>query len=485
VSIGTDGSFTYTPQANYTGTDSFNYTAHLGTASSTATVTIYVQNTTPVAFDDTFYGSFFEGYSLYATDATNFTGSILANDFDLEDRIEIASYSQPLYGTVSIAANGQFTYTPAANFAGVDAFTYSISDGTKTATATVHLQPLVAGVAALGENTLVRASEAQPPSIIPPSDFDIVDVARSAASISHTFARIQAELKAGRLTALANQFVGDKPIQINQDAALWADKDGKVNGSILFGRADAVGDVNDPKPFWEKKDQPFGTVSYDGSQFVGKLSIPRLDDTGKIVEVDTLTLDKTGLNGTLPLSATTRIKFDKGFDSVETGSDKMKYLVDKSGNFQVWRKDPNGNLQLLASAQDGEFKLKTIPFTVSASKTGFTFDSTRYGKISATWQNWANPTKVGVTINLGRDRKIELGYDYTQGPVQKTISAVLNTPTLNFGFNFSQGKVTFSGSYNWPGNTAPYSAFGFANVQLTLDQVNKKSSVTFNFSVNW
>ena len=51
-----DGSFTYTPAANFNGTDSFTYTASDGTAvSSVATVTITVTgvNDAPVAVNDT------------------------------------------------------------------------------------------------------------------------------------------------------------------------------------------------------------------------------------------------------------------------------------------------------------------------------------------------------------------------------------------------------------------------------------------------
>jgi hypothetical protein len=42
-------------------------------------------------------------------------------------------------GSVTLAANGTFTYTPAANFNGSDSFSYTITDGTLTSTATVTL----------------------------------------------------------------------------------------------------------------------------------------------------------------------------------------------------------------------------------------------------------------------------------------------------------------------------------------------------------
>ena len=38
--------------------------------------------------------------------------------------------SGPSHGTLTLNANGSFTYTPAANFNGSDSFTYRASDGT-------------------------------------------------------------------------------------------------------------------------------------------------------------------------------------------------------------------------------------------------------------------------------------------------------------------------------------------------------------------
>ena len=40
-------------------------------------------------------------------------------------------------GSVTLNADGSFSYTPAADFSGVDTFTYTVSDGSSTDTATV------------------------------------------------------------------------------------------------------------------------------------------------------------------------------------------------------------------------------------------------------------------------------------------------------------------------------------------------------------
>ncbi len=45
----------------------------------------------------------------------------------------------PQHGVLSLNANGQFTYMPAANYCGKDSFTYSVTNGSLTDTAIMHL----------------------------------------------------------------------------------------------------------------------------------------------------------------------------------------------------------------------------------------------------------------------------------------------------------------------------------------------------------
>ncbi|HND54583.1 MAG TPA: Ig-like domain-containing protein, partial [Pirellulaceae bacterium] len=56
---------------------------------------------------------------------------LLANDADpYNEPITTTNVTNPSHGTVSVAANGAFTYTPVANYFGPDSFTYRVSDGT-------------------------------------------------------------------------------------------------------------------------------------------------------------------------------------------------------------------------------------------------------------------------------------------------------------------------------------------------------------------
>ena len=124
-----DGSFTYTPAANFNGTDSFTYRASDGTLDSglaTVTITITAVNDTPVATNDA-----------YTTDEdtalTVAAPGVLGNDSDLDSStLTAAVVTGPGHGTLTLNANGSFAYTPAANFNGTDTFTYHAGDGSLT-----------------------------------------------------------------------------------------------------------------------------------------------------------------------------------------------------------------------------------------------------------------------------------------------------------------------------------------------------------------
>src|SRR4029077_11924624 len=138
------GAFTYTPSANYFGSDSFTYKAvdSDGAESNVATVSLTVTevNDAPVAAND----------SATTNEDTAVSGNVLANDSDPdntdgitgnEDTLHAVLVSGPAHGTLSLDPSGAFTYTPDANYFGSDSFTYKAqdSDGADSNVATVSL----------------------------------------------------------------------------------------------------------------------------------------------------------------------------------------------------------------------------------------------------------------------------------------------------------------------------------------------------------
>ncbi|MDP1835102.1 MAG: tandem-95 repeat protein, partial [Chlamydiales bacterium] len=126
-----DGSFTYTPDANYFGTDSFTYSLSDGVAASTALVSLDITpvNDVPIANADTYSGA----------EDTDITGNVIANDSDVEGPLSATVDVGPAHGAVVLNLDGSFTYTPNANYNGADSFTYILSDGVATSIATVSL----------------------------------------------------------------------------------------------------------------------------------------------------------------------------------------------------------------------------------------------------------------------------------------------------------------------------------------------------------
>lgn len=69
---------------------------------------------------------------------------VLANDTDLDSAPAALSASvraAPLHGVLTLNANGSFTYSPAAGYAGTDTFAYAVSDGQPNQITTIVVPP--------------------------------------------------------------------------------------------------------------------------------------------------------------------------------------------------------------------------------------------------------------------------------------------------------------------------------------------------------
>ena len=142
LTLNADGSFTYTPAANYNGSDSFTYKANDGLAQSnvaTVSLTINPVNDAPVAVNDS-----------YTTDEdTPLDGGGAGGAGQRHGRgratLTAVLVTGPTHGTLTLNADGSFTYTPAANFNGSDSFTYRASDGlaqSNVATVSLTINPV-------------------------------------------------------------------------------------------------------------------------------------------------------------------------------------------------------------------------------------------------------------------------------------------------------------------------------------------------------
>lgn len=140
----TDGSpsgtsFTYTPAADFFGTDSLTYrVTDPDGDSSTAVWTIEVSPLPdpPTAVDD----------AATTDEDTAVTIDVLANDFDVDRTLpSLVGVSPASLGNTSVTADGKVAYVPNPQVSGTDTFTYTITDdsgATSSATVTVRISPV-------------------------------------------------------------------------------------------------------------------------------------------------------------------------------------------------------------------------------------------------------------------------------------------------------------------------------------------------------
>ena len=160
LTLNADGSFTYVPDTDYTGSDSFTYRVDDGLSySNTATVLLDVGllNTAPVGVDDSYTTP--PGTVLDVT-----VPGVLGNDVSSDgDALTATVVTDPTHGTLVLNADGSFTYTPDAAFAGVDSFTYVPND------------PFVAGTAATVTIEVVDAELDAAARFVPASPVRLFD----------------------------------------------------------------------------------------------------------------------------------------------------------------------------------------------------------------------------------------------------------------------------------------------------------------------
>ncbi len=127
TSFSSDGSFTYVPDAEFNGVDSFIYAAEDGVtgawAEATVTLTVNAINDAPVAGDDSYNTA--PATPLVVAAASG----VLANDSDVDlDSLQAILVDDVTGGSLTLNSDGSFEYTPDPGFFGNDTFTYRASD---------------------------------------------------------------------------------------------------------------------------------------------------------------------------------------------------------------------------------------------------------------------------------------------------------------------------------------------------------------------
>lgn len=122
LTLNANGSFIYTPVVNFFGTVSFTYSAcdaASACANATATITVSNINDAPLAANDSFN---------VAEDGV-LGGSVALNDTDPDGGVLTYSIAvSSVNGIITMTNTGSFSYSPFANYHGVEQVTYNVCD---------------------------------------------------------------------------------------------------------------------------------------------------------------------------------------------------------------------------------------------------------------------------------------------------------------------------------------------------------------------
>ncbi|MFN0032869.1 MAG: Ig-like domain-containing protein, partial [Flavobacteriales bacterium] len=149
ITFNSDGTFTYTPNPDFNGTDFVEYTVcdeFGGCDNGTLNITVNPVNDAPDAVDD----------NTVVEEDSSVNGDVSLNDTDVEDDdITFTLLDNPVNGDVTFNSDGTFTYTPDADFNGSDSLTYIACDefnDCDTATVYITVDPINDSPLAVDDN---------------------------------------------------------------------------------------------------------------------------------------------------------------------------------------------------------------------------------------------------------------------------------------------------------------------------------------------
>jgi CshA-type fibril repeat protein/VCBS repeat-containing protein len=215
VTLNPDGTITFTPDPDYSGPATFEYTVsdgNGGTDTATVTVNVAEANDAPEAANDSFTGEEDTPYVMSASD-------LLGNDSDPEgDTLTISSVDNPTNGTVVLNADGTVTFTPDADFTGEATFEYTITDGNggeDTATVTIDFTPVNDGPSAAAD---LLSGEEDTPLVINPAELLGNDTDADGDALT--------------ITSVSNPTNGT--VTLNDDGTITFTPDADYNGEATF-----------------------------------------------------------------------------------------------------------------------------------------------------------------------------------------------------------------------------------------------------------
>ncbi|MFC1716754.1 tandem-95 repeat protein [Candidatus Poribacteria bacterium] len=314
LALNADGSFTYTPNADYNGPDSFTYHANDGFADSniaTADITVGAVNDAPVAYNDAYSTDEDTPLNIAAT-------GVLSNDTDVDgDPLTAILDSDVSNGALALNANGSFTYTPNVDCNGSDSFTYHANDGFADSNiATVDITVGAVNDAPVANDDSYSTDEDTPLNIAAPgvlgndSDVDVGDT----------------------ISAVLDSDVSNGTLALNADGSFSYTPDADYDGpdSFTYHANDGAADSNVATVTITVNPVPDAPVANDDSHTTDEgtpLNIAAPGVLGNDIDVDgdslTAILDTDVSNGALALNADGSFSYTP--DADYNGTDSFTY----------------------------------------------------------------------------------------------------------------------------------------------------------------
>ncbi|MCG8604644.1 tandem-95 repeat protein, partial [bacterium] len=309
---GVTGEITYTPNGGFSGNDSFTYTVNdnTGALSNTATVTVNVNNP-PLAVDD----------SATTSEDIAVTIDVLANDSDSDGTILAGTVSVttgPANGSSSIdGITGEITYTPNADFFGVDSLTYTVLDDDSIASnaATVSVTVTDVNDAPVAADDVTTTDE---------GNTVIVDVLANDSDVDGTF-------DVATVTVVASPANGTTSVNSSTGEITYTPSGGfSGNDSFTYTVQDDDGATSNPATVTvSTNDRPVAVgdnaVTAEDTPVIINVLSNDSDSDGTIV-VSSLTLVSTPAAGTVSVDTTTGQITYTPFTNF-SGVDNLAYII--------------------------------------------------------------------------------------------------------------------------------------------------------------
>ncbi|MCX2576382.1 DUF7507 domain-containing protein, partial [Pedobacter sandarakinus] len=485
VVLNADGTYTYTPKANFNGTDSFVVTVSDGKGGST-TVTINVTvtpvNDAPVATTPV---------NVVTNQNSPVSGVITATDVD-GDLLSYTIATPPANGTVVLNPDGTFTYTPNNNFSGADSFTVRVSDGKGGSTLVtvnvgVNLVPAPSmSLTKVATNTVSKAGDV--------IDYRILVTNNGNVNLTDVIVKDPGADAGSILPATVANLAPGASVTITAKHTITLTE---VNNGSFSNQASVSATAPSGSPvIKDKSDDPStpaiddptvtiispastinlvksGVLSADGNSITYNF---RVKNTGNVtLHIITLVDAKLGLNrvipGTLAPGATVTDSYVYQLSQVDkdAGSVTNTAIITGQTPANVSITDVSGTAEnndtptvTVVSANASVALIKTAAF--SGNKITYTFTVKNTGALTVNNVTLTdaklgiNNKVINVAGGLAPGASIEVSEIYTLTQADKDLGTVTNTATVNAktlaGTNVSDVSGTLEGN-----NTATVTSF--------------------------